>query len=290
MALSKASSAHPVVSMRKVDETPETPTATVTTLPPAREASPDPAPKARTTARARTSRSRQARRTKTQADAPAPAAPSVAAPTAPASDTAQAADDATATLKIPTLPSRQEPTVESVATRSGVTLRGKRETSLLLPVTSLDTMQAAYRSARSTYRSVKTQQDPGGNYRLTRSAFLGRALDYALDHPGDWVADIPNDARNTPADRVPRKQIGLHWTASLVDRFHESWEVLEAEVDWPAGFTLTKANLAGTGILWALGRVGEWLADTPNDDRFSEPVAGDGRLRRQEPGATRTSF
>lgn len=179
--------------------------------------------------------------------------------------------------------------MESVATRSGVTLRGKRETSLLLPVTSLDAMQAAYRSARSTYRSVKTQQDPGGNYRLTRSAFLGRALDYALDHPGDWVADVPNDARNTPADRVPRKQIGLHWPAALVDRFHESWEVLEAEVDWPAGFTLTKANLAGTGILWSLGRVGEWLADTPNDDRFSEPVAGDGRLRRQAQEATRTS-
>lgn len=183
-------------------------------------------------------------------------------------------------LDIPTLPALADVPV-AVVKRSEVSLRGKREISLQVPTSSAQVMQVAYRSARPAYRKAKVEVDPAGDYRLTLSAFLGQALNFALDNPHQWVESIPNDARNdVSAQRVPRKQMGLIWPVATVSRFHESWEVLEAGVAWPEGFSLTKANLAATGILWALEYVDQWVGDVPNDDRLSEPVVGDGRLRQ----------
>lgn len=156
-------------------------------------------------------------------------------------------------------------------------LRAKREYAVRLTVDDAQRLRTVWKVNRPTYRRLQSGRDPGGVYQLTLAAFTSAAVNWALDHHTMWVEGVPNDARNSRS-KVPRTQIGLTWPIVLIDRLNESWELLDAAVNWPAGYTLTKSNLVAAAIRWACTDVDGWLGDVTNDDRLNEPVAGDKRL------------
>ena len=158
-----------------------------------------------------------------------------------------------------------------------VTSRGKQDAVFRWPKADVMVVQRAHKEHAGAYRvHHRVSTDPSGVFRLSLSPFTATALSRALACVDEWVDTVRNDGRKTPV-AGGTQQVGLKWPVALCEELHEVWERLDLErsVD---GFTLTKANLAIAGILHEVGRVGQWVLDVPNDDRFSEPTALDGRL------------
>lgn len=157
-----------------------------------------------------------------------------------------------------------------------VSNRGKSDAVFRWPEVDAAAVEQAHKRHVRLYREHHRSLDPSGVYRLSLSPFTATALERALDQPREWLHTVRNDGRK---ERVPggTRQVGLIWPVALAERLHEMWEDLDIEMSVD-GFALTKANLAIAGILHSLARVEEWVMDVPNDDRFSEPTALDGRV------------
>lgn len=158
-----------------------------------------------------------------------------------------------------------------------VSNRGKQDAVFRWPVVDVEVVNRAFKENGRRYRDWHRENtNASGVFRLSLSPFTALALSRALDRVPEWVERVRNDGRK---ERIEggMKQVGLVWPVPLVDRLHNLWEDLDIEMTRD-GFALTKANLAIAGILSEVDRVGEWLFEVPNDDRFSEPTAFDGRV------------
>lgn len=183
---------------------------------------------------------------------------------------------------VPLAQAREAAAAASNAARTvEVSNRGKQDAVFRWPVTDAEVVSRAFKENGRRYRDWHREHtNPSGVFRLSLSPFTATALARALDHTQDWIGSVRNDGRK---ERVPggMRQVGLVWPVPLCDRLHTVWEDLDVELTRD-GFALTKANLAIAGILFEVARVGEWLTEVPNDDRFSEPTEFDGRLGRRE--------
>lgn len=174
------------------------------------------------------------------------------------------------------------------ARKRAVSNRGKQNAIFRWPKSDALAVKTALRRAAPVYRAHHDAADPGSKHLLSMSPFTAAALSRALDHVGEWVDTVRNDGRKEPLDGGTT-QVGLIWDKALCDRLHETWERLDLERSTDS-FALTKANLAIAGILHEIGRAEQWVLDVPNDDRFTEPTAADGRVRRPAPSAAHSSL
>jgi hypothetical protein len=158
--------------------------------------------------------------------------------------------------------------------------RGKRDYNYSWPKDDLAVMRKVFQHYVPLYRRYWAGRDPGGNYRLTFSPFVARALQEAFKDPTGWLSTVRNDARKEPIV-CGREQVGLVWPASVEEQVVDLWETLDRDL-FPEGFLLTKQHLAAAAILEGLKTVEEWFSTVANDDRFSVPVASDGRLRENK--------
>lgn len=165
--------------------------------------------------------------------------------------------------------------------RPGSSPRGKRDVTFGWPEADATEVLRAFRRLRRPYKQLMAETDPDGVYALTQSNLTAVALQRALQNPARWLSvdTVHNDARRE-SSRPKLMQVGLTWPTALLDSLGDAWETLDAEFDWPPWFRLTKANLALAGILSELPTAQSWLADVPNDDRYSEPLPEDGRTQR----------
>lgn len=155
--------------------------------------------------------------------------------------------------------------------------RGKRDVNYSWPKRDYAAMQAAWEECKPLYSRYWRREDPGGAYRLGFSAFVAKAMLVAFENPDAWLDTVRNDGRLEPVEGG-RQQVGLVWPVEVENQVIDLWESLDRS-RFPAGFSLTKQHLAAAAILHGLETRGEWLLQVGNDDRFSVPVEGDGRLR-----------
>jgi hypothetical protein len=181
----------------------------------------------------------------------------------------------------PVVPSVRESGADAGAVavrRVTVSRRGKRDFNHTWASEDVAIMRAEHAKYLGVYRQAWRERDPQGSYRLVFSAFIARALEEALDEVGEWVETIRNDARKVPV-LGGREQVGVVWPVALDDRLVDLCESFDRSL-LPAGFGLTKQHVASAAILHGLRSVPTWVLSVPNDDRFSVPAAGDGRLRK----------
>ena len=168
-----------------------------------------------------------------------------------------------------------------------ISKRGKRDFNYSWPKEDVQAMKAAWARYRPMYRQHWKAVDPAGSYGLVFSAFVAVALQEALGEPGEWLGTVRNDARKEPVVGG-RSQVGLVWPVEVEEQVVALWEAVDPEV-FGEGFAVTKQHLAAAAILHGLKSADRWYLSVPNDDRFSVPVAADGRLRDNKQAVVTTT-
>lgn len=207
-----------------------------------------------------------------------PVTPAVVAVGAPAASLVVSRGGGERLLPVPSdLPVPLPGLVSAEARHAGVSARGKQDVTFAWATEDWKPVQDAFRRSRSQYRLSWSAGQPGQKFQLSISPFTATAVMWGLRDPQVWLSSVRNDARRDRAAAVRRQQVGLVWPTEVLDAVQQAWEDLEL-ADWPDGFALTKANLVAAAAIWAVTRVEDWLMRVPNDDRFSVPLPGDGRL------------